>query len=84
MRREALIRSLLTSDNPSIRWKVRVGVLDEDPRSRSIKKLQDEIRNGPVVRALFARRDRNGEIHAKRNPYDKWQGAHWVFAARWD
>jgi len=81
MRREPLVRSLLASENPSIRWKVRVGVLGEDPDSRAIRRLQDEIRDSPTVRALLSRRDRAGEIHVKRNPYDKWQGAHWVFAA---
>lgn len=81
MRREALITSLLDSDNPSVRWKVRVGVLDENPSSRGIKKLQEEIRVSPTVNALLARRNKAGEIHARRNPYDKWQGAHWVFAA---
>jgi hypothetical protein len=81
VRREPLIRSLLASDNPSIRWKVRVGVLDEDPRSRAIKRLRTEIKSSPTVKALLSRRDRKGEIHVKRSPYDKWQGAHWVFAA---
>ena len=81
MRREPLIRSLLASENPSIRWKVRVGALGEDPSSRGIRALQDEIRGSPLVRALLSRRDRAGEIHAKRDPYDKWQGAHWVLAA---
>jgi hypothetical protein len=81
MRREPLIRALLASENPSIRWKVRVGALGEDPDSRGIRQLQDEIRGSPTVRALLSRRDRAGEIHARRDPYDKWQGAHWVFAA---
>lgn len=31
MRRDDLIQQLANSENPSIRWKVRVGVLDEDP-----------------------------------------------------
>jgi hypothetical protein len=81
MRREPLLRSLLASENPSIRWKVRVGVLGEDPASPAIRRLQGEIRRSPTVRALLSRRDRAGEIHVRRNPYDKWQGAHWVFAA---
>ena len=81
MRREALIRSLLEAENPSIRWKVRVGVLDEDPGSRGSRRLQDEIGRSPTARALLSRRDRSGEIHVRRDPYDKWQGAHWVLAA---
>jgi hypothetical protein len=81
MRRESLIRSLLASENPSIRWKVRVSVLGEDPSSPALRKVQEEIRTSPVVKALLAKRDRNGEIHVKHSPYDKWQGAHWVLAA---
>src|SRR5262245_61867061 len=81
MRREPLIQSLLASENPSIRWKVRVGVLGEDPSSRGIRRLQNEIRGSPTVGALLSRQDRSGEIHAKHSPYDKWQGAHWVLAS---
>lgn len=81
MRRERLIQTLLGSESPSVRWKVRVGVLDEDPASRGIRRLQAEIRRSPLVQALLARRDRAGEIHTRHDPYDKWQGAHWVFAA---
>jgi hypothetical protein len=81
MRREQLVQSLLQSENPSVRWKVRVGVLDEDQGSRDIRKLQAEIRVSPTVKALLSRQGRNGEIHAKRSPYYKRQGAHWVFAA---
>lgn len=81
MRREPLVRKLLGSESPSVRWKIRVGVLDEDPGSRGIRRLQAEIRRSPLVQALLSRRDRAGEIHTRRDPYDKWQGAHWVFAA---
>jgi hypothetical protein len=80
MQRAALIDKLLHSDNPSIRWKVRVGVLDEDPTARWIKALQRDIRCGPIVGALLSRRAANGRIKS-RSVYDKWQGAHWVFAA---
>src|SRR5512143_3118512 len=81
MQRSHLIDHLAKSDEPSVRWKVRVGVLDEDPDSRSIKRLQKEIRDSARVRALLARRDADGRIHTRRDVYDKWHGAHWVFAA---
>ena len=81
MRRGDVIERLSNSDDPSIRWKVRIGVLDEDPASGSIKRLQRQIRDGALVRALLARRDADGRIHARHNVYDKWHGAHWVFAA---
>jgi len=47
MRRESLFRSLAASENPSIRWKVRVGVLGEDPSSRALRKIREEIRSSP-------------------------------------
>jgi len=81
MRRDDLIQDLVNSENPSIRWKVRIGVLDEDPTSRAIKRLQQQIRESPLVAALLARRDDDGHIHARYNVYDKWHGAHWVLAA---
>jgi hypothetical protein len=40
MRREEIIQRLANAEEPSIRWKTRVGVLDEDPTSRGIKRLQ--------------------------------------------
>lgn len=81
MQREPLVRALLASENPSIRWKVRVGVLDEDPSSPALRRLRAEIEQSPTVRALLSRRDAAGEIHVRHSPYDKWQGAHWVLAA---
>jgi hypothetical protein len=81
MHRDELIQRLADSENPSIRWKIRIGVLDEDPTSRGIKRLRQQIRESAVVTALLARRDDDGHIHARHNVYDKWHGAHWVFAA---
>jgi hypothetical protein len=77
----ALIDTLLHSDNPSVRWKVRVGVLDDDPASQSVRDLAPAIRTSATVEALLSRRDPNGRIKSRRSVYDKWQGAHWVFAA---
>ncbi len=81
MGRNDLIQRLPRSDDPSIRFKVRVGVLDEDPLSPSIKRLRRQICDGARVQALLSRRDSDGRIHARYNVYDKWSGAHWVFAA---
>src|SRR5512143_2300860 len=81
MQRSHLIDRLAKSDEPSVRWTVRVGVLDEDPGSPSIKHLQRARRDGARVRALLARRDADGCIRTRRDVYDKWYGAHWVFAA---
>ena len=75
----SIVDTLLKSDEPSIRYKVRVGVLGEDPESRAIKRLRTEIRNSPRVRALLRNRDNRGRIEPVRHVYQKWTGAHWVF-----
>jgi hypothetical protein len=72
---------LLRSDEPSIRWKVRLGVLGDDPRSKAMRALQDEIRRSPRVRALLARRAQLGRTGTARQVYYKWQGLHWVLSA---
>lgn len=75
------VATLLRSSEPSIRWKVRVGVLGEDPDSRAIRALRAEIRRSPRVRALLSRRERLGRPGTARGVYYKWQGLHWVLAA---
>ena len=71
VRRE--VDDLLASEHPSLRWKVRTGVLGEDTGSRSVRRLREEIRSSRQVRGLL-------EGHATRRPsaYAKWYGAHWV------
>jgi len=73
-----IIETLLTSDEPSVRWKVRVNVLGEDPRSHSIRRLQGQIRSSPRAAALLCERTPEGAIPFR--PYSKWYGAHWVLA----
>lgn len=79
MNAATLISSLATSEVPSIRYKVRVNVLGEDPHSESITRLRNEIKHSPIVRTLLSRQDGGGQL-ITRNVYDKWQGAHWVLA----
>ena len=71
VRRE--VDDLLASEHPSLRWKVRTGVLGEDAESRSVRRLREEIRASQQARGLL-------EGHAARRPsaYAKWYGAHWV------
>ena len=76
-----IIQQLLDSDEPSVRYKVRVGVLGEKPESKSIQKLREEIRRSPRVRQLLSRRDAKGRIEPVRHVYKKWFGAHWVLPA---
>ena len=74
------IDALLASTEPSIRYKVRVGVLGESESSRSIRSLRREIRASPRVATLLAGRARDGRLLRGRHVYQKWQGAHWVMA----
>jgi hypothetical protein len=75
-----IIDRLLRSDEPSIRWKVRVNVLGEDPASPPMRALQAEVREAPRVRRLLER-----HLGVAAEPalpaYAKWQGAHWVLHA---
>ncbi len=76
-----IIDTLLYSAEPSVRYKIMLNVLDEDPSSREIKKLREEIRSSARVKKLLSSRSKSGEILSKRNAYDKWQGAHWILAS---
>lgn len=69
---------LLKSEEPSIRYKVRLGVKREDPESRGMKRLRTEIRKSPRVQALLSERDADGRI--PWHPYTKWRGTHWVLS----
>lgn len=80
MKFECVIDKLLKSSEPSIHFKTRVNVLDEDPDSKGIKKLQDEIKKNSRVKKLLSNQDRSGKIVSAKNIYDKWQGAHWILA----
>jgi len=75
------VDGLLASSEPSIRYKIRVGVLGESESSRSIRELRREIRASPRVAALLAGRAADGRLLRGRGIYQKWQGAHWVMAA---
>src|SRR4029450_2674836 len=77
----AVLDILLNSAEPSIRWKVRAGVLNEDPRSKDMRALREEVRNSARVGILLAHRDKKGRLVSGRGVYDKWQGAHWILAA---
>jgi hypothetical protein len=78
MNTNAVVQSLLESDEPAIRFKIRTGYLGEDPASKSIRSLRNEVKTSPLVASLLQRRAPGGEVRA--NVYAKWQGAHWVMA----
>lgn len=74
-----IVRDLLASDEPSVRYGVRAHLLDENPESESLRALREEIRVSPRVKKLLSERDENGRLPYP--PYSKWVGAHWVLAS---
>ncbi|MBC8108555.1 MAG: hypothetical protein H7Z14_18360 [Anaerolineae bacterium] len=77
-----IIDRLLKSSEPSICFKIRVGVLGETENSALIRRLRNEIRESPRVRSLLQRQDKEtGEICCFKHLYDKWQGTHWILAS---
>jgi len=79
--RDGVISTLLKSTEPSIRWKTQVHVLGENPRSRAMRPLREEIRTSARVRAILSRRTQLGRAGTARQVYYKWQGLHWVLAS---
>jgi len=68
----------MTSGEPSVRYKLLVNVLGQDPYSLETMRLRLEIARSPRATALLAQRDADGRIPG--HPYKKWTGAHWVLA----
>jgi hypothetical protein len=73
-----ILEKLLSSSEPSIRYKAMVGVLGRRPESAEVSALREEIRDSPRVRGLLGEREADGRIPG--HPYAKWRGAHWVLA----
>ena len=69
-----VVERLRASDEPSIRLRVRVGVLGEQPTAG----LLEDVRDSERVHALLSERGSDGTI--PQHPYMKWTGAHWVLA----
>lgn len=74
-----MLQELLNSPDPTIRYKTRVGVLGENPKSKKLVALRAEIADTPRVQALLSERNKKGEIPG--SVYSKWDGAHWVLYA---
>jgi hypothetical protein len=72
------ISVLLQSSEATIRYKTLVKVLNQEPSSLDLQKLQKEIPSSTLVKTLFSERDYEGKI--PHHPYNKWRGAHWVLA----
>jgi len=74
----SILDRLLSSDEPSVRYRVRSRVLGE--QEEALADLRREIKDSPRVRALLSLRDETGRIMKQHQTYKKWKGAHWVFA----
>lgn len=77
----AIVDTLLSAEDPSIQWKVRVNVLGESRGSRAVGQLESAIRRSPRVQGLLRLLDGNGRLPDGKGVYTKWQGAHWVLAS---
>ena len=73
-----IIERLLASGEACTRYKIRVNVLGEDPRSSAIQRLRRQVRSSPRIQALLSERGEDGRVPC--GPYAKWYGAHWVLA----
>jgi hypothetical protein len=72
----SIVDVLLRSSEPSIRWKLRVKVLGEDPDGRAARRIQGEVKRSAPARALIE----GHRVHAAET-YAKWVGGHWVLAS---
>lgn len=75
---EPIITTLLTHEEPAIRYKTLVALGRGE--TAEAQAARAAIPDGPAARALLSERDADGRITAHRHPYFKWQGAHWVMA----
>src|SRR5512140_2234322 len=74
-----ILAKLLASDTPSIIYRTRLELLEEDPASPALAGLREQIRRSPLVTGLLSGREADGAIH-NTHAYGKWQGPHWTLA----
>lgn len=73
-----IIDKLINSEEPSIRFKIRMNIINENPNSPSMMTLQNEIKLSSRIQKLLSGRTTDGRLNPVSNPYHKWYGAHWV------
>lgn len=69
--RKSILNILRESEEPSIRYTIRLNIDNEHPTSKSMIKLQDEIKTSIRIKNL---------ISNVEGIYNKWQGAHWILS----
>lgn len=79
---DPLVDHLLSMEEPSVEWKLRLRVLGENPASSRMKAVARRVRDSARVRTLLARLDsETGTLRGVGDIYTKWQGGHWVLSA---
>ncbi len=75
---EPLIRQLLESQEPLIRWKLINQILEIPSTSEVYQATRTEVTSSPLLQRLLC--DQNSKGQNSYHPYDKWFGAHWVLS----
>jgi hypothetical protein len=68
----SVIDWLLRSDEPAIRYKARMWLLDQPETDAAVRRDRKEAWEGPIVSTLL-----DLEAAANVHPYRKWWGLHW-------
>ncbi len=76
IRRRPIVKELLSSSNPTIRYKTYKLLLDEPEDSPKMLSLRKSIKKSLMAKRLLSHRRSDGTIDA--HPYRKWQGPHWT------
>ncbi len=80
MNEELIIDQLLQSDEPAIRLKTYLRLLDYEHDTPEVKKIITSIKEtSPIISNLFSylpKSDEEKNIHV----YTKWQGEHWILS----
>ncbi len=74
-----LSNRLLSSTEPSIRYKMLTRVLGEPEDSPEATLARQQVRSSRLASSLLSQRRPDGRT--KRHTYQKWAGAHWVLAS---
>lgn len=72
---------LAVSQEPSLRYKIRVNFRKEDPDSGAIRELQAEVKNSPLVLTLLGADHPDQTESQFQRIYKKWAGPHWILAS---
>ena len=73
-----VLKSLLSSDDPCVRYRTLVDVCGISRESRRARRERAAIRSSNRANALLTHRDKNGRIRGQ--VYSKYTGAHWILA----